>query len=200
MPVALPLTPALRGDYETLYARMTIRPERRAEIAALVRRIMAQMARYQAVSAATLIPWFVIAIIHALEAGLRFDRHLHNGDPLNAPTTHVPAGRPAGTGPFTWEESAMDAMTYHKLDRNKDWSLAGIAYELERYNGFGYRKKSPPLPSPYLWSFSNIYTSGKYIADGTFSPTAVSQQVGGLVILRALGEADATVARQIKPV
>ena len=197
MPATTTLPPALREDYETLYARMTIRPERRAEIAALLRRILAQVARYKAVSQATQIPWFMIAIIHCLEASLRFDRHLHNGDPLSGPTHNVPKGRPAGTGPFTWEESARDALTFKRFNRQQDWSLAGIAFLLESYNGFGYRNKFPHIKSPYLWSFSNIYTSGKYVADGVFSETAVSQQAGGLVLLQALAEADPAIRHQI---
>ena len=42
-------------------------------------------------------------------------------------------------------------------------------YELERYNGFGYRDRRPQVLSPYLWSFSNHYSRGKYVADGRFS-------------------------------
>ncbi|MGH7884097.1 MAG: hypothetical protein ACRENO_00220, partial [Thermodesulfobacteriota bacterium] len=40
--------------------------------------------------------------------------------------------------------------------------------------------------SPYLWSCSNHYSSGKYIADGTWSDTAVSKQIGAAVLIRRL--------------
>jgi hypothetical protein len=42
------------------------------------------------------------------------------------------------------------------------------------------------VKSPYLWSFSNQYTQGKYIADGTWSDTAVSRQCGAAVVIKRL--------------
>ena len=54
------------------------------------------------------IPWYVIAVIHYLESGLRFDGHLHNGDPLAGRTVHKPKGHPqTGTPPFTWKQEPM---------------------------------------------------------------------------------------------
>jgi lysozyme family protein len=51
------------------------------------------------------------------------------------------------------------------LDHWQDWSLAGLLYRLEAYNGFGYRKHHPEVLTPYLWSFSST-TAGKYVQDG----------------------------------
>jgi hypothetical protein len=42
--------------------------------------------------------------------------------------------------------------------------------------------------SPYLWCFSNHYTKGKYVSDGRWSETAVSQQCGAAVLLRRMAE------------
>ena len=132
----------------------------------------------------------MVGIIHSLEAGGDFTRHLHNGDPLTARTTHVPAGRPkTGKPPFTWEQSAIDALRGQGLAAWKDWSVPGTLFQLEGYNGFGYRDHHPDVPSPYLWSCSNHYTRGKYVADGRFSPTAVSQQVGAALLLKQLSVA-----------
>ena len=47
-----------------------------------------------------------------------------------------------------------------------------MLFRLEAYNGSGYRDKHPDVKTPYLWSFSNHYTRGKYVADGTVSGTA----------------------------
>jgi lysozyme family protein len=44
----------------------------------------------------------------------------------------------------------------------------------------------PEVKSPYLWSFSNHYTKGKYVADGHFDSNAVSQQCGGMVLLKRM--------------
>jgi lysozyme family protein len=85
----------------------------------------------------------------------------------------VPAGRPlAGHPPFTWEESAIDALMMLDLHTWRDWSPAGTAYVWEAYNGFGYRLFHPQVNSPYLWSFTTAYgppesKGGKYIGDGS---------------------------------
>ena len=184
------LTAQRRQSYELLYESCLVRPKRRAVVDQLVARITANKARYAKVGKALGVPWYVVGIIHSLEAGGDFSRHLHNGDPLTARTTHVPAGRPpTGRPPFTWEQSATDALRQRGMDRWKDWSIPGTLYELEGYNGFGYRDHHPNVPSPYLWSFSNHYTRGKYVADGRFSASAVSQQVGAALLLKQLAAA-----------
>jgi len=102
-------------------------------------------------------------------------------------TVHVPAGRPdQGSPPFSWEASATDALTYKKFNVWTDWSLAGILYKLELYNGWGYRKRG--LVTPYLWSFSNHYTKGKFVRDKEFDLEAVSKQIGAAVLLKRLLE------------
>ena len=182
----------LSREYREIFTHAAIRPERAAEVARLARRINAAgpMARYQAVSRSTGVPAHVVGILHCLECGLDFSRHLHNGDPLTGRTVRAPRGRPAsGEPPFAWEDSAADALGQHHLDAWEDWSVAGIAYVLERYNGFGYRLRRPPAPSPYLWSFTTAYVSGKYLADHVWSQEAVSRQCGGMALLRALCDA-----------
>lgn len=174
----------LRPEYDSLYASMVVRPERLASADAVARRLKANEARYRSVADPLGIPWYWVAITHSLEGG-GFSAHLHNGDPLTARTTHVPAGRPVtGTPPFTWEESARDALTMRALDRWGDWSLAGMLYQWERYNGFGYRARG--LATPYLWSGSNHYTRGKFTSDGQYSPDAVSAQAGAATVLRRM--------------
>lgn len=186
MATHLELTDALRDEYALLFAQAAIRPEHAFAVAAMVARIVeaATWSRYKAVEAATGVPAFVTGIIHSLEANLCFKSHLHNGDPLTARTVHVPAGRPAlGEPPFDWETSAADALCLHKLDRWADWTLPGIAFVLERYNGWGYRRYHPQVKSPYLWSFTTIYTAGKYGSDGIWSDGIISGQCGGMALL-----------------
>ena len=181
------LTANQRRRYELLYESCLCRPARKATVNGLAKKIRANRQRYQKVGRAVGVPWYVVGIIHSLEAGDDFTRHLHNGDPLTSRTVHVPAGRPVrGKPPFTWEQSAIDALRGRGLGAWKDWSVTGTLYQLEGYNGFGYRDHHPTVPSPYLWSFSNHYTRGKYVADGRFSPTAVSQQVGAALLLKQL--------------
>jgi lysozyme family protein len=139
-------------------------------------------------------PWQLIGAIHHLEANCSFATHLHNGDPLTRRTTHVPAGRPAAAPAdgrvYTWEESALDALRSKGWDRIAAWPTDRMLYEAERYNGFGYVGKG--VNSPYIWSGTSLYSRGKYVADGKYDASAVSQQVGVAAILRALEATEET--------
>lgn len=176
----------LEAEYATLWDGMTV-TRLQTSIDTTAAKIVANRPRYEAVSAITRVPWFVIGIIHALESGLRFDCHLHNGDPLTAKTKCVPAARPpTGVAPYTFEQSAADALLMKGYDKIDSWPVERIAWALERYNGWGYRRHHPETLSPYLWSGSNHYTSGKYVADGKWSKSAVSQQSGAMPLLKAV--------------
>ena len=187
--MAIRLTDPLRREYEQLFESCDILPEREAEVERSVDRLLSHRDRYQAVTERRGVPWHFVALVHSMESGSSFRCHLHNGDPLTARTVQVPAGRPKrGTPPFDWEESAADAMALKRLDGDTDWSLSGTLYQLERYNGWGYRMYHSHVLSPYLWSFSAHYTSGRYVADGRWSDSAVSRQCGAAVMLRRLVE------------
>jgi lysozyme family protein len=181
------LTQALASEYRELFNTMELDQDRFGDVDRIVSIILSNKARYEAAAVGVKAPWFFVAVIHNMESGLRMDRHLHNGDPLTARTRHVPANRPAkGEPPFTWEESASDALQLRKIDAVSDWNLERILYELEGYNGWGYRQYHQHVKSPYLWSFSNHYKRGKYVADGTWSDTARSRQCGAAVIIKRL--------------
>jgi lysozyme family protein len=184
------LTPALRAEYNALYAMAEVRPEYAQQVADIASRVKAAEHRLDVieVAEATDVPARIICILQELEASSDYHCHLHNGDPLSARTVNVPAGRPAsGAPPFPWDFSALDALEYDGFDDWTDWSIAGCAYKFEGYNGWGYRLYHPEVKSPYLWSFSTAYHSGKYVGDGDWDPYAVSAQCGTMVILKALG-------------
>jgi lysozyme family protein len=185
----LPFSASLSDEYQRLFDTCRVRPERVNEVGAVVKKVAQNRDRYQSVSEPLGIPWYFVAVIHAMEASSSFTCHLHNGDPLTARTVHEPPNRPvSGTPPFTWEDSATDALRQKKLDQIGDWTLPRTLYQLEGYNGFGYRLRHPEVFTPYLWSFSEHYTSGKYVSDGTFSATAISKQCGAAVMLRRMAE------------
>jgi lysozyme family protein len=189
---AIAYTSGLRAEYQRLFDTCVINSDKYPFVNEAVKNILASKSRYEAVASKTNVPWYFIAVVHTMECNGNFNEHLHNGDPLTARTVKVPAGRPqAGNPPFTWEFSAEDALRYQGLDKWTDWSLPGVLYKLEGYNGFGYRRQNPPINTPYLWSFSNQYSSGKYVADGSFSSTTVSKQCGIAVMLRRLAELQA---------
>ena len=177
-------TTALLSEYRDLFE--TCIPNREAKgIFRWLKGRRWQVPIYEEVTDLVGVPWYMVAIIHSLEAGCRFDRHLHNGDPLTHRTTHVPSGRPAvGTPPFTWIESAADALRLKRWDQVSDWSVEHCLYLMESYNGWGYRGRG--VNTPYLWAMSNHYEKGKFVADGKFNPGAVSKQTGGAVLLKIL--------------
>lgn len=181
-------------EYQRLWNSCVVRPERAAEVAARVRRIAENQAKYEAVSAALgvgrdpedCIPWEWIGVLHSLESDCDFRTHLHNGDSLRRRTVHVPKGRPrTGEPPFTWQASAEDALAMKGLHQVEAWTIPVMLYYAEAYNGWGYRqRKNCPTLSPYLWAGTNHYTRGKYVADGRFSATAVSKQIGAAALLQ----------------
>ncbi|OGU64882.1 MAG: hypothetical protein A2279_00375 [Stygiobacter sp. RIFOXYA12_FULL_38_9] len=186
---AINLTQALKDEYQNLFDACQINLDKLSSVETIVNRITQNQNRYEQVGNGLGIPWYFIAAIHNMESSSNFNCHLHNGDPLSQRTTHVPAGRPTnGQPPFTWEVSAADSLTFQRLNQWSDWSLPGLLYKTEAYNGWGYRNSHPEVLSPYLWSGSNHYLRGKYVADGRWSDTAVSSQIGAAVILRRLVE------------
>ena len=182
------LSNALRAEYQQLFDTCQLNPDSLKLVDQMATKIMANQARYRALADPMGIPWYVVGVIHAMEAGLDFNCHLHNGDPLSACTVNVPCGRPKGRPPFTWEASAQDALTLDKYPQWTDWSIPGILFKWESYNGWGYRTYHPEVKTPYLWAGTNQYKCGKYVKDGIWSPTAVSKQIGAAAILRRLAE------------
>lgn len=175
---------SLKDEYRRLFDACEVLAERKPNIDYYVRQLERNRDAYQAVEQQTRVPWLFTGILHGMECGFSFQRHLHNGDPLTARTVRVPADHPrAGEPPFPWLVSAVDAVQLKRLDQETDWSIPRQLFHFERFNGFGYRRRG--IPSPYLWSFSNLYRKGKFVADGVFDPEAVSKQSGAGVILKA---------------
>ena len=178
-------TETARAGYTRLWREMVVRENNKTQADRAAQKIANNKVRYARVAIETGVPWWWIGITHYMESAASFSRHLHNGDPLSGKTIRVPAGRPqAGNPPFTWEESAVDALNLKNLHRIEDWSIPHALYQFERYNGFGY--VAHKINSPYVWSFSTHYSRGKYVSDGKWSARAVSRQCGAAVLLRAL--------------
>lgn len=181
------LTSNLRKEYEKLFHNMVPKPHHM--IPRIVDRLMGNKSRYELVEKETQVPWFLIACIHYMEGNGDFKKQLYNGEPWNRKTRLVPKG----LGPWvTWHQSAVQAMFLLKkqvkdeLGEDFEWDIPTICYSFENHNGWGYRKYHPSTKSPYLWSYSNIYTRGKYVADGKWNSIAVSKQIGAMVIIKAI--------------
>lgn len=176
-------------QYQHLWDTAVIDAKRQNALNLAVATINRNYDRYKEVTdeVGTITP-YILGVIHYRESSFNFSRHLHNGDKLTARTVHVPTGRPLGKPPFTWEESAIDALKLRGLDKVKRWAVPETLKQLEMYNGGGYQKRG--INSPYLWAATNHYgtapNTGKYVADGKFDITVLDQQLGCAAILKEL--------------
>lgn len=195
---------------------MQMHSERVAQFDATARRLCGTdaRARYQAISDATQVPfgvgytiqvpWFVIAVIHEREAGgpPHWDKQLGQGDPLGHVSVHEPHGR----GPFR-DHDGHDAFYWGALDaltecspyaaRWRDWSPGGALTLLEEYNGLDYAAHG--VPSAYVWSGTDQYVSGKYVADHDYRQGVVDVQEGCAPILARMMLIDPSIAFDPEP-
>jgi lysozyme family protein len=189
--MAAPTFAQLKARYTQFWRDMSVHSNRVPTLDAIARKLLANKARYQKVEAKIRVPWWFIAILHNRESSGNFAGVLHNGEHIigtGKKTRLVPAGR----GPFsTWEEAAEDALKMKGLHKITDWSVERVCYEGERFNGFGYYFRG--VPSAYLWSFSNIYQGGKYIADGVWSAAARDAQAGIMPLLARMMKLDSSI-------
>lgn len=173
------------GTYQQMYDTAVIQHLEVVQLTANA--ITSNKERYESVGGGV-IPWQFIGVIHYREASLSFKTHLHNGDSLLRRTINVPKGRPLdGEPPFTWEHSAKDALGMKNLYLVTDWSISEILALLEQYNGLGYARYYPEVHSPYLWSYTSYYQSGKYDRDGHFNSDLVDKQIGCVPLLKVMG-------------
>lgn len=177
---------------------------REAEFTKPARVAVANKGRYLAIARAAGMPdiaWVFIAVSHYRESSQDFSKSLAQGDPWNQKSTHVPADR----GPFkSFEEAAVDALVKCApyAARLKDWSIGGMLTNLERFNGIGYAARG--LPSAYVWSGTDQYRAGKFIADGVFDPNKVDAQLGVAGLILTMMELDPSIkfdgpAPQVQP-
>ena len=166
-----------KAGYEAMWSSAEILESAHYDLDMIADVIIKNEEQYRWVEEETGVPWFWIGAIHSRESSCDFTTHLHNGDPLTARTTHVPAGRPTeGDPPFTWEESAMDALAYQDLIGIEPWDCAQMHLQAEIYNGLGY--VSHETNSPYLWAGSTHQEPGKFVADGVWDESAWDSQMG----------------------
>lgn len=136
--------------------------------------------KYKKVEDATGVPAELIAAIHWRESTGNFNTYLHNGQQLGKVTTIVPKGIYFED----WTEAAIDAIKTHTpkdFDANDINSIYDFA---EQYNGTGYKKRG--VNTPYVWSGTTKYTSGKFVADHQYDPNAIDKQLGVAVMMQSI--------------
>ena len=150
-------------------------------------------AKYLAVAAEAGVPAEMVAAIHWRECSGSFKKYLHQGDPLGKKAVRVPANIPIF---HDWHKAAVHALTMRDKAAHRDnlgikvgtQDPATLATYAEAYNGLGYHNRRKP--SPYVYSGTDAYTSGKYVRDGQYSNRAVDKQLGVITMMGAIGGMD----------
>ncbi len=101
----------LAREYAFLFGQTKITAQWQKEITRSVLWAKQNRSSFQAVAAATGVPWFVVAIINILEMGTNLNGTLLNGDPWNKKTVHFPSG----LGPWdSWASAAIFAINHEE--------------------------------------------------------------------------------------
>jgi len=115
------------------------------------------------------VPWFFIATIHMMEASGSFKNTIADGSSLPERVT--------------WEDDTFNQLVKEGLRNTVIKNINDFGYEAEKWNGFGYALKG--INSPYIFSGSNHGVGvGKYVSDGKYDATAISSQLGILVMVK----------------
>ncbi len=176
------------------------------DLDATAKRLVEAKPNYEAVekrlvSLGYYVPWWFVAICSEREYGgpPHWNRQLAQGDPLDRVSWHEPAGR----GPFkyhdavsmtdAWQRGCLDALIDCAPHAAKwgDWSPGGTATIFEEYNGLGYANMG--VPSAYVWSGSDQYITGKYVADHDYRAGVKDVQEGCMPILARMIELDKSI-------
>ncbi len=150
-------------------------------------------AKYLAVAAEASVPAELIAAIHWRECSGSFKKYLHQGDPLGEAAVRIPTNIPIF---HDWHKAAVHALTMKDKAAHRDnlgvnagtEDPATLASYAEAYNGLGYHNRGKP--SPYVYSGTDAYSAGKYVADRKYSSTAVDKQLGVITMMGAIGGMD----------
>ena len=136
----------------------------------------------------------IASLYYREDTSMSFKTALHNGETLVSinknGTSLVPKGRGKGKN-WTWDEAAHDAMMIKKSIFPSTWSFGECLAFAEKFNGLGYRSKIGDKGavelSPYIASGTTLHDeTGKYYADGKYSPTAKEAQLGVAALMKRI--------------
>lgn len=187
----------LREEILRNWAAMKVLPQLMPALDRTALRLVADKARYLSLEQRTTVPALVTMVIAERESGADPRKSLAQGDRWDRVSVHVPRGR----GPFkSWEDAAADALGIGGLDKvgRDNWTIERALYQLEKYNGFGYRRYG--VPSAYIWASTTIYQGGKFIADGKFSRSVRDTQLGVAALMTRIVHADSALALPSEPI
>lgn len=177
------------ADAETLWKTAKINPRYKLQLDRMADRYKRNKETYDRIQAMVPngVPSKILFGLHYRESDNSFACHPHEGSPLTHRTRFVPKGRiPGIKPPYTFLQSARDAYyDYEHLDKRSWQSPRQQLTAIENFNGSGYRRRG--IPSPYVWSGTQHYRRGKFVADGRFDPMFVDKQLGVASIMLRLG-------------
>ena len=140
---------------------------------------------YNKIALATGLSAELIAAMHYRESRCDFTKTIRNG------TEKLPSGK-------TFVENAIDVINGFIKEKNKEQTSFGAILPeankgditsmltiAEFWNGTGYADAR--RINSYLYSGTNVYVSGKYVIDGSYSSTAIDGQPGVYILLKFLG-------------
>jgi lysozyme family protein len=202
---------SLKANNTRRWEMMHMRANRISQFDATAKRLCDPVAkaRYQGVTDRLIsvghqpVPWWFIAVVSEREYSgpPHWDKQLGQGDPLAHVSVHDPRGRgpfldhPGDTTPGNdaWTRGCLDALIECAPYAAKweDWSIGGVLTLWEEYNGLGYAARG--VPSAYVWSGTDQYTSGKYVADHVYRASAIDVQEGCAGILVRMMAIDSTI-------
>lgn len=187
----LAFTDIVKSGYANLWAKAQILPQFQSAAKAVAVKLNAHRSQYEAIEAATKIPWWWVACIHERESDADFSTYLGNGEHVVGPSAMAQGRKtvlvPRGRGPFpNFAAGAIDALTHEGYVGITDWSLPRALFLAEAWNGWGYIGR---INSPYIWSWSNLYSSGKFQENrhgSWFNPNLRDPQPGVVAMLKAM--------------
>ena len=77
-------------------------------------------------------------------------------------------------------------MFFDNMNRVNWGDIGRTLNALEGYNGWGYAMYHTSTPSPYVCGGTTAARPGKYVRDGVWSTTAISDQIGAIAIMKEL--------------
>lgn len=192
--LGIPDTPLYNYTLEMVGNITELDPKFDAEVESFRQAYERNRERYESLAELTGVPPELLAVIHYREntrdyLNGEFRVYLHNGQQLGNPTTIPPKGKDFDD----FDEAAIDAINmkssyiskYNLSPTSKD-IVAMLCYA-EVYNGLGYYNNGHV--SPYIYSGTNIYSSGKYVDEPSGSrylEDVVDEQIGAYLLLNSI--------------
>jgi len=200
-PAPVVVTPATHVPYVNLRPECLNRElpdDQKDDLASFVETWKENQTKYSTVGLQANVPPMLVAAIHWREASGDFGLYLEQGDKLGTVTYangDSNDGHTIPSGPNTvcftdWITAAVWSLNQETAGHRAsgisftETSVNDMLTFAEYYNGTGYMKKG--IPSPYTLAWTTCYEKGKYTDDHGFDPDYVDEQLGVLVMLRAI--------------